>query len=300
VRWSIYARAGSRPSLLGLLVGVATAVSAGVVTLGAAAVAQPEQAEPRELLEATHLPPLLVVPGEPVKLAFDVHCAQAGVEDPEQACVLGGSLFVRGGPAGRFDRLALVEEDVAGLRRVSAAVPDAVANDPKGFEYYAEIEVIGSGDRVRVPAVAGATYHAYALRNPVEVALASRQPAFRRGSRMVSISWGDGSQEVGLESGLNADPIGASSFDVDASRAVILLDEAHQRVLRFARGERAPDVIPLSIDGRIADLAVAEDGSMNVLESVAAPGRGPVVRRFDRDGRSLDVVETAERSPAQI
>ena len=301
MRRSILARAGSRPSLLGLLVGGATSFALAAVSFGATPVAQPEQAPPQALLEATHLPPLLVTPGERVKLAFDVHCAQAGVDDPEQACELEGSLFVRAGSAGTFRQLALAEDDAAGLRRVGAAVPDAVTQDPRGFEYYAEIDAGGSGDRVRVPAGDGATYHAYAVRNAVEVELAPRQfGSIRHGSRMVSASWGDGSQEVGLESGPNADPIGASSFDVDASGAVVLLDEAHRRALRFTRPGHAPDVVPLSIDGRLADLTVDENGSLDVLESVAPSGRGPLVRRFDRTGRPLGAVETAERSPSQI
>jgi hypothetical protein len=301
MRRSIFARAGSRPSLLGLLMGCATSIAVAAVSFGATAVAQSEQAPPQALLEATHLPPLLVMPGERVNLAFDVHCADAGVEDTEQTCELGGPLFVRGGSTGPFRQLALAEGDAAGLRRVGAAIPDAVAQDPKGFEYYAEIEAGGSGDRVRVPAGDAATYHAYPMRNAVEVELAPRQfGSIRRGSRVVSASWGDGSQEIGLESGPNADPIGASSFDVDASGAVVLLDEAHRRALRFIRTEHAPEVIPLSIDGHLADLTVDENGSLDVLESVAPTGRGPLVRRFDRAGRPLGAVESAERSPSQI
>jgi hypothetical protein len=301
MRRSIFARGGSRPTLLGLLMGGTASLALAAVAFVATAIAQPEQTPPRALLEATHLPPLLVIPGERVKLAFDVHCTQAGVDDPEQACELGGSLFVRGGSARPFRQLTLAEDHAAGLRRMSADVPDTVAQDPKGFEYYAEIEPSGSGDRFRVPAGAGATYHVYAVRNAVEVELAPRQfGSIRRGSRVVSASWGDGSREVGLESGPSADPVGASSYDVDASGAVVLLDEAHRRALRFEQTEDAPEAIPLSIDGRLADLAVGEDGSLDVLESVASPGRGPLVRRFDRAGRPLGVIEIAERSPSQI
>ena len=300
MRRSIFTRAGSRPSLLGLLMGGATSIAVAAVSLGATAVAQPEQARPQALLEATHLPPLLVVPGEQVKLAFDVHCAQAGVENPEQACELGGSLFVRGASAGPFRQLALAEDDAAGLRRVGAAVPEPVAQDPKGFEYYAEIEGSGS-DQVRVPAGVGATYHAYVVRSAVDVELAPRRfGSIRRGFRVVSAPWGDGSQQVGLESGPNVDPIGASSFDVDASGAVVLLDEAHRRALRFTGTKPAPEVIPLSIEGRVADLTVDENGSLDVLETVAPPGRGPLVRRFDRGGHPLGAVETPEQSPSQI
>jgi hypothetical protein len=176
-----------------------------------------------------------------------------------------------------------------------------VAQNPKGFEYYAEVEANGSGDRVRIPAGAAATYHVYAARNAVDVELPPGPfgPP-RRGSRAIWAPWGDGSQEVGLESGPNADPIGASSFDVGASGAIVLLDEAHRRALRFTRTEHDPEVIPLSIDGRLADLTLDENGSLDVLESIASPGRGPLVRRFDRSGRPLGAVETAERSPSQI
>ena len=79
MRRSIFARAGSRPTLLGLLLGGAASVALAAVAFGATTVAQPEQAPARALLEATHLPPLLVMPGERVKLRFDVQCAQAGV-----------------------------------------------------------------------------------------------------------------------------------------------------------------------------------------------------------------------------
>jgi hypothetical protein len=58
--------------------------------------------------------------------------------------------------------------------------------------------------------------------------------------------------------------------------------------------------VPLSIDGRLADVAVAEDRSVYVLESASIPGRTPLVRHFDRTGRELDAVETAERTPSQI
>ena len=60
--------------------------------------------------------------------------------------------------------------------------------------------------------------------------------------------------------------------------------------------EATPSRIPVSVDGRLADMTIADDGSIYVLESVAAPGRHPALRRFDEDGRDLDVVETAERA----
>jgi hypothetical protein len=298
---SIVARAAFRPAVLGLVMGGVVSATAAAVVLGSTAAAGREQVAVHAVLEATHLPHLLVVPGERVKLAFEVHCAQAGVEDPEQACDVVGSLFVRSGSAGAFLPTPLAAESASGLMQLVAVVPGTVATHSDVFEYYATIEAKETGDRLRLPAGAGTTYRAYVVPDAVDVDLAPRPlVSARRGSRVISASWGDRASDVGLEPGRSADPIGASSFDVDPSGAVVLLDEAHRRALRFAGAKREPESIPLSIDGRLADLAIGESGSMNVLESVAMDGRAPLVRRFDRIGRQVDVVETAERFPSQI
>jgi hypothetical protein len=93
-------RAARIAVVAGLLVG-GIAGTTGVV-VGASAIAQSAPATPRAVIEATHLPPLFTLPGEPVALSFDVHCAPAGVEDPEQACQTVGSVFAREGTAVRF------------------------------------------------------------------------------------------------------------------------------------------------------------------------------------------------------
>ncbi len=301
MRRPIAARSALRPSVLGLLLGGVASIALFAVVLGAAADARTQQDAPRAVLEATHLPPLLVAPGENLKLAFDVHCASFGVEDPEQACPVTGSLFVRSGSTGSFREESLVQADAGGLHRLVAPVPGDIASSDDGFEYYAEIEATGSGERLRVPRGLSAVYRSYPMRDAIEIRV-DGQPfgAPRAGSRMVSAPWGDGPSDVGLESGRGAAPIGASSFDVEASGATVLLDEAHRRALRWTPGAHAPEPVPLAIDGRIADLAVGADSSMYVLESTAAPGERPLVRGFDRSGRELGVVEIAESSPAQI
>ncbi|MCI0633518.1 MAG: hypothetical protein L0206_06330, partial [Actinobacteria bacterium] len=100
--------------------------------------------------------------------------------------------------------------------------------------------------------------------------------------------------------GRNIAPIGASSFDVDASGTVMVLDQAHRRLLRWGRGTRSPTQIPLEVDGTLADMTLAPDGTVYVLESVGRAGRSPLVRRFDSDGRSLGSTELAEVRSSQI
>jgi hypothetical protein len=54
------------------------------------------------------------------------------------------------------------------------------------------------------------------------------------------------------------------------------------------------------VNGTLADLAAADDGSLYLLETTAPPGRNPQVRRFDDGGRELEAIETAERRTSQI
>lgn len=287
--------------IAGLFVGIS--ISAAAVVVGSAAFAQRSPVVPGTVFEATHLPPLLVLPGEPVQLTYDVNCLAEGVDDAEARCEVAGSLFVRIDGSGDFERLPLRRADARGIRQLTASVPDSFVAAPSGFEYYAELERVGTGDRLLVPpGGAAAPYRSQVLNNAIDVDLGAADfSAHRRGARVASARWGDGTASIGLEPGRSVGPVGASSFDVDEADTVFLLDQVHRRVLRWARGAQQPARVPVSVDGRLADLAVSDDGSLYVLESVAGPGRaGPLVRRFDETGRELDVVEAAERSPSQI
>ena len=295
-------RPGRPVAVAGLLAG--GVVGATAALLVGSAIAQRSAATPQGVVDATHVPPLLTLAGEPVSLTWDVHCAPAGVEDPEEACHAAGSVFVRAPGHGAYREIPLAERRTHGLRQLSTDVPAQLAAGRDGLEYYAVLRPTDGESRILFPSGgAAAPYRAHRLRDPLDVDLgthafgATRSPS----ARIATARWGDGPLDVGLEEGRNLDPIGASSFDVDASGAVFLLDEAHRRLLRWTPGETTPARVPLSIDGRLADVAVAGDSSIYVLESVPPLGRStPLVRRFDEHGRDLDMIETAERTPAQI
>ena len=289
-------------TVAGLLVGGASGVPATVLVGNA--IGQRSTPTPQEVLDATHLPPLLTLPGERIALTYDVHCATPEVEDPEQACRSAGSLFVREAGRGAFREIPLEEGGTNGLRQLSTDVPESLAASRDGFEYYA---VLGPADResriVIPPGGAESPYRVRRLVDPAGVDLGSHEfgRTRQRSARVAEAKWGDGLHDVGLEQGRSLGAIGASSFDVDASGTVFLLDEVHRRVLRWAKDDTVPARVPISIDGRLADMAVARDGSIYVLESVPSSGRTtPLVRRVDEHGRDLDVVETAERTPSQI
>jgi hypothetical protein len=296
MRWFSAARRGLVVVCTALLAGGLCGIAA--VALVASATARTASAS--AVFDVTHLPPLLTAPGDDLQLVYDVHCAAAGDEDPEAGCRVGGTVFARPAGGGSFRPIPL-EQAAAGARLVASVPSDLARSD--AFEYYAVVESPDVATRMTVPA-GGALAPAVSRRLDDPTTIALGRHAFgdlpRPDARVVSAGWGDGPAEVGIETGRNPDPIGASGFDVDAGGSIVVLDQAHRRVLRWTRGARIPDRVPLSINGTIADLLAAEDGSLYVLETTSADDRAPLVRRFDGDGRELEAIEAAERGTAQI
>jgi len=283
--------------LAGLITGLGLIAATGAATargLGAAA------SDPGGLIDATHLPPLLTLPGEPVTLRYDVYCAPPG-PDPESGapCDAAGTVFVRRGNAGQFQPLPLRVDPGAGEGRLVTDVPGDVAE--AGFSYYAVLQSRTSGAATMLPAGGPlAPMRSRVLEAPVVVELGThvfgklRHPS----ARVASAGWGAAAGQVGLEQGPQLQPIGGASFDIGPGGLVVVLDEANRRVLRFAPGRAAPSAVSLGVRGTIADLAVGQDGGMTVLETVGDAGQTPLVRRFDASGRSLGATHVAETASA--
>jgi hypothetical protein len=275
----------------------------GVVFTAAPAVAERSSSQSaRPLLDATHLPPLLTIPGERVELRYDIHCVPI-VEAPNDApCAGGGTVFVRAGDSGRYRELPLAVDPNAVEGRHVARVPEDIASSRTGFTYYATIRGEADGATLELPAGgADAPQRSLPLERAVDVSLGAHAfGATRRAdARVAEARWGQGSADVGLESGRNLSTTGGSSFDVDRSGTVDVLDQVHRRILRWPAGASAPVVIPLSIDGTVADLSVDEDGTMYVLEAAVA-GRGPLLRAFGARGEAHGILELGERTAAQV
>jgi hypothetical protein len=289
----------------GLVVGVLVVLLAAV---RGAAIASSTQEIPQAVLDATHLPPLLRPSGEPVDLRYDVHCAPPGELVQDAPCDASGSVFVA--PAGTsasagvnaWRELPLRIESGAVDGRYVASVPADLVRARSGFAYYAVFRSASANRTFTLPAGgASAPQLSYPLVQPVEVVLGRH--AFgrlhRADARVAEARWGDAPGEVGLEQSLNLPPIGGSSFDVSRDGTVHLLDQVHRRVLRWAPGSAAPRSVILPISGQLADLAVADDGSLHVLE-LAAAAQKPVLHTFDAAGREQATVEIADRTASQI
>ena len=279
---------------------LACGVALIAVVVGGRAVAQRPTPAIGPVFEASHLPPLLTVQGERVRLSYEVHCAAVDIIDPENGCDVQGTVFLRADRHAPYRPLALEPESADGLRRLTVGIPAETSS--AGFEYYAVLETPSRNEQILVPS-GGAEAPSRSLPIPDATDVELGRHTFGstvRGSRVASAPWGDGPTDAGLERGRSLPPIGASSFDVGPDGTILLLDQAHRRILRWEPGDDHPSAVPVSIQGRLADMTVDGDGSLYVLETTAVQGRTPLVRRFDDAGRELDVTESAERTPSQI
>ena len=287
-----------RSALAGLLVG--TLVGSTILFVVGSAIAQGMADSADPYIEATHMPQLLTTAGA-VELEYEAYCIDPASDEVESSCGAEGSAFVRPGANGHFRELRLLRDGA--VNRLVARVPESIASSREGFTYYAEIAAGPEGASVTLPAGgASAPHRSLPLGEAIRVDLGTHrfaEPA-RAGERVATAAWGDGPSEAGLEEGRNVPPIGASAFDVDADGTVVLLDQARKRLLRWRHGARSPIQVPLEIDGTLADMTLAPDGTVYILESVGREGRTPLVRRFDSDGRSLGWTDTADSRSSQI
>lgn len=280
--------------LAGGLAGIAAVVLAGT------AVAHRLAASPSvAVIEATHLPPLLTAPNEPVELRYDVYCVLPEDGQTDAPCDASGTVFVRSGDLGAFRALPLREDRTAIEGRFFTRIPDSIAASQAGFSYYATLRSNADGATVTLPAGGpDAPQRSLPLGRSVTVRLGTHQFGSVRNadSRVAEAAWGTGPGEAGLEQGRNLPPIGGSAFDVDRSGTVYVLDEANRRLLRWSNGARAPVPVPLSIGGTLADMSVGEDKTIYVLETTTGQSRAPLLRVFGPDGTGRGAIEVAERA----
>lgn len=281
--------------LVGALAGIVTVALAG--TAFAHRLAEPAE---RPLLEATHHPPLLTMRGQEIELRYDVYCARSEAE-ADAPCVADGRVFVRAGDSGAFQEIAMRERAGASAERFVATVPHAVTRASAGFSYYAVFRSDETGMSTTLPAGGSAApQRSLPLGRSIEVELGAHGFGGERNAdaRVAEAAWGTGPAEAGLEQGRNLTPIGGSAFDVEEDGAVVVLDEANRRLLRWREDRDKPEVVPLAINGTLADMSIGNDGTVYVLETVGPHGRA-LLRTFDRDGASQTTSAVAER-PSQV
>lgn len=281
---------------LGATAGLGAVAAAGSVASGGPG--PPDRAAAR-IIDVGHLPPLLRVPGEAATLRFNVFCPAPD----DEPCHAGGDVFVRAGTTGAFRKLPLRRTDDVADGRYVADVPADLAASPEGFSYYAVLRNEATGASLTVPSAGAA---APQLSLPLEHAVVVDLGAHRFGStrradaRVAAAPWGSAPGSAGLLQGPTFGPIGPSAFDVAANGDVVVLDQVNGRVERWHAGAHAADT-PVDVSGGIADMALAPDGTIDVLEPTGdGTGRTPELRSFSPSGALRSKTPIADRTWSQL
>ena len=280
-------------SLAGGAAGITSGVIAGVVLTAVSAAGPPALPNPPALIDAAHVPPLLRVPGEPVRLRYSIVCTPS---DGGLPCDGSGTVFLRAGRVGSFRPFALQRGDESKDGRYYLDVPHDIAASQDGFSYYAVLQDHATGASVSVPSGgADAPQVSLPLHEPVAVSLgahafgAVREPD----ARAAEAAWGSGAGEVGLEVSPGLGYTGPSSFDVEPDGTVDLLDSVNERIVRSTHGRH--EQVALGTGGtELADFAAEPNGTFDVLDM------HDTLRRYRADGTQEWAQKLADRTWAKL
>jgi hypothetical protein len=284
-------------SLVGGAAGIAAGLIGGIALTGVSA-ANPPSASPPAAIDAAHLPPLLTLPGEPVRLRYAIVCAP---REDGQPCQGSGEVNVRAGQSGPFERLPLRRGDGSIEGRYFVDLPLEIAASPEGFSYYAVLRDDATGASTTVPSGGpAAPQRSFPLRKVVEVDLGTHSFGHVRAPevRVVEARWGRAVGELGLSGSRELGFVGPSAFDVTADGAVTVLDQVNGRVQRWLRGRAT--VTPVAVSGGLADLAVEPDGTIDVLEPPNRATPAPLLRSFARDGTLRRTQRLSDRTWSKL
>src|SRR5215211_1512792 len=133
-------------SLAGGVAGIAAGLSTAVAVTTISAAGPPLAPTSVPIIDATHVPPVLVLPGEPIQLRYGLICPPR--EDGEP-CHGSGEVYVHAGEQSNFARLALHRDTDSLEGRYYVDLPQALAET--GFTYYAVLRDDATGAEVTVP-----------------------------------------------------------------------------------------------------------------------------------------------------
>jgi hypothetical protein len=279
-------------SLVGGAAGIAAGVTTGVVLTAVSAAGPPAVPSSPALIDAAHVPPLLRLPGEPVRLRYSIVCAP---RDDGRPCEGSGTVYVRPGGDGAFSPLPLRRGDESKDGRYYVDVPPELTASPAGLSYYAVLRDDSSGATMTVPSGgADAPQASLPLRDAVSVELGRHEFGRVRppDARAAEAVWGSAPQDVGLAGTRALGYSGPSSFDVEPDGTVDLLDSVNGRIIRWRHGK--PESVALGDETELSDLVVEANGSFDVLEP---PG---MLRRFGSDGAPKWSQKLADRTWAKL
>jgi hypothetical protein len=233
-------------------------------------------------IDAAHVPPLLVLPGEQVTLRYAIVCPP---RDDGAPCDGSGAVYARAGQSGVYRSFPLQRGAESKDGRYFVELPPEIARARDGFSYYAVLRDDASGVTMTLPA-GGATAPQRSLRlsKPSEIKLASHVFGHARqaDARVVDARWGSDLGQLGLSGSRELGLAGPSAFDVSADGEITVLDGVNGRVQRWLHGRASATAVESS--GGLSDLVVERDGTLDVLEPPTRETPFPRLLSFRRDG----------------
>jgi hypothetical protein len=283
-------------SLAGGAAGIVAGVIGGIALTSVSAASGPIPAVPG--VGAVHIPPVLTRAGEPVTLRYAIICAPRADGEP---CDGSGSVFVRAGEGGAFQRLTLKRGEDSSDGRYFVDLPREIASSREGFSYYAILRDAANGTTVTVPTGGSAApQRSVPLRDATEVALGPHVFGRDRApdERVVEAAWGSEVGAAGLGGSRGLGFVGPSSFDVAGDGSVAVLDQVNGRVQNWSRmGVNATN---LEVSGGLADFALEPGGVMDVLEPPNRVSPAPILRSFRGDGTLRWAQRLSDRTWAKL
>ena len=252
-------------SLAGGAAGIAAGVIGGVMLTSVSTAGPTPATAGSPLIDATHVPPVLTLRGEPVRLRYGLVCTPRADGLP---CDGSGTVYLRPGRAGPFQPYSLQRGDESKDGRYFLDVPTSVAGSPDGFSYYAVLRDNATGATVSIPSGgADAPQVSRPLVDPVRVELGTHSFGETRtpDGRAAAASWGSGTADVGLAGSRALGFTGPSSFDVEPDGTVDVLDSVNGRIQRWSHGRH--EAIEIGRVFPLADFATEPDGSFDVLDA---------------------------------
>jgi hypothetical protein len=289
-----------RPSIRSLA-GGAAGIAAGVIGgigLTSLSTAGPVALGPHVVVDGSHIPPVLTLPSEHIRLHYAIVC---NPRDDGEPCDGSGEVYARAGQAGPFERLVLRRGSDSRDGRYFVDLPASIAASERGFSYYAVLRDDSTGDTVTLPSGgAAAPQRSLPLRHVAAIDLGAHAfgQARKPDARPVDAAWGSGPGQAGLAGSRELGFVGPSAFDIDAAGRVTLLDQVNGRAERWSGGRVI--AIPVRVSGGLADLAVEPDGSLDVLEPPDRLTHVPVLRSFRADGSAKWTQQLADRTWAKL
>lgn len=176
-------------------------------------------------------------------------------------------------------------------------------------DYYLEVRERSTGTTFTFPEGGSATplsFHVVSFNDPVRLAPLPFDVGTRAHETVVRMPWGTAPGEAGLIPGNEGSTIGPQAADVAEDGSVYVLDQVNDRVQVFDSSGLPLNVIPMDL-GPLGDIALSDDGGVNVLDVVpTGAGSHPVVHEITRldvpfsPSVTVESSVTAEREPALL